>query len=264
MELELQGIAHYTSGLGSCPVHLWPDIKEKVIRYHILRPWTFYPMTRGRDFRRFRYVCVEDLMYGDEIKEEYGASIFKFNPSLGVEGLGLKDDEQYVVVSTYSDTGHSLIVGSSPWGRSGGSDKIEDQNPISVAGPQTIYRVNNILGFIPFVNIPGNYIPHQDMGESDIEQSVGLNYYVNEMFNNQADIMAFTANPILVLTGTSIPTEKIPNHPGAAVSIPEGNAKAFFLYPPNVSGDYFQQIDRVMRYIEEATNQPEPVMGRVP
>jgi len=263
MELELQGIAHYTSGLGSCPIQMWPDIKERVIRYHILRPWTFYPMTRGRDFRRFRYVCVEDVMWGDEIKEEYGNSIQLFNPTLADSALGLADDEQYIVVQYFTDEMHSVIVGQFPQARENPSDKIQDEAPLTIAGPQTIYRVKNILGFIPFVNIPGNYIPHQDMGESDIEQSVGMNYYVNEMFNTQAEIAAFTSNPILVITGTTIPTEKIPNHPGAGISIPEPGAKAFFLMPPNVSGDYFQQIDRVMRYIEEATNQPEPVMGRV-
>jgi len=56
MELQLQGITHYTCGLGSSPIKLWPDVKNRLIRYNILKPWTFYPMTRGSDFRRYRYV----------------------------------------------------------------------------------------------------------------------------------------------------------------------------------------------------------------
>lgn len=259
MELQLQGIAHYTSGLGSSPVQLWPNIDQRLIRYNVLRPWAFYPMTSPRDFQKFRYVCVEHPMSGEEIKAEYPTALKLFNDGLNVI---LEDDRFYIVVEHFTEDTHSVIVGR--YGGEGpASPYVTDEEPLTVTGPQTIYRVKNKLAFVPFINIPGNYIPHQSMGESDIEQSVGLNYYVNEMFNNQADIMAFTANPILVVFGSSIPTEKIPNHPGAALSIPEAGAKAQFLYPPNVGGDYFQQMDRVMRYIEEATSQPETVMGRV-
>lgn len=260
MEMGLQGITHYASGLGSAPVEMWPDIKNKLMKYNVLRPWAFYPMTKGQDFSRYRYVCVESPMWGDELKEEYGSAFSLFNAGLPEV---LKDEELYMVVKYVTDKMFSLLVGPMPGQENRIGDKVQDEPPLVQYGSQTILRLRNPLDFIPYINIPGNYIPHQHEGEGDIEQSIGLNYYVNEMFNTQADIMAFTANPIMVITGSNVSTADIPNRPGGGISLPEPGAKAFFLYPPNVAGDYFQQIQASMRFIEEQTGQPEPLMGRV-
>lgn len=259
MELWLQGITHYTSGLGAAPIEVWPDIPNKLMRYNVLRPWTFYPMTEGEDYTRYRYVCVETPMWGEELKEKYASAFALFQSDLPSV---LDDDELFMVVKYVTAKEVSLLVGRMPSENRVG-DRVQDEHPLTKYGPQTIYRVKNILGFIPYINVPGNYIPHQAMGEGDIESSVGLNAYVNEMFNTQADIMAFTANPILMITGSNVSPDNIPNRPGASIGLPEPGAKAFFLYPPNVAGDYFQQIQASMRFIEEQTGQPEPLQGRV-
>lgn len=261
MEMELQAVEHYTSGLGSAPIRVWPDLGRKLMTFTVVRPWTFYPMPYGDDFRKMRYVCVENPVSGEELLAEYGASFTIFNPEVP---RAIDPDETYLVVDYFTNEVHSRIFSVMPnatGARVG--ERVTDESPLYAAGPQTIYRVKNLLGYVPFLNIPGNYIPHQSVGESDIEQGVGLMYYINDMLQTQADIMAFTGNPILVITGTSLAPSSIPNHPGAGVAIPEPGAKVQFLTPPNVSAAYFDQIRQVMQMIEDQTTQPSPVQGRV-
>lgn len=261
MEMELQAVEHYTSGLGSAPILVWPDIQRRLMTFTVVRPWVFYPMPYGDDFRRYRYVCTESVLSGEELLSEYGEAFALFNPRLPEH---LDPDESYLVVNYYTDRTHSRIVSRLPTAElSRVGEKVTDEHPLTVAGPQTILRVTNLLGFVPFINIPGNYIPHQTVGESDIEQSVGLMYYVNDMLQTQADILAFTGNPILIVTGSNVSPANIPNHPGAAMSFPEPGARVQFLVPPNIGGAYFEQIQRVMQMIEDQTTQPSPVQGRV-
>lgn len=261
MEMDLQGIVHYASGLGSAPILLWPDITERIIRYNLLRPWSFYPMTKGTDYRRYKYACVDNLMFGSDIKEEFKTAIGFFNATLNEV---LEDDEVYMVVKYFTDLDYSILVGRmAGYTRAVERDRITEEDPLTQSGPQTILRVKNKLGFIPILNVPGNYIPHQTMGEGDIEQSVGMNYYVNEMLQTNADVMAFTGNPILVVTGSSLSTDKIPNHPGAGISLPEPGARIAFLTPPSVAGDYFAQIQAAMQFIDDQTGQPPSLQGRV-
>lgn len=261
MEMELQSVEHYTSGLGSAPIRVWPDLDRKLMTFTVLRPWTFYPMPYGNDFRKMRYVCVENPISGEELLSEYGPMFALFNPDLP---SALKPDEMYLMVDYFTNEIHSRIVSRMPsYTDQRIGDKVTDEDPLYAAGPQTLYRVKNILGFVPFLNIPGNYIPHQSSGESDIEQGVGLMYYVNDMLQTQADIMAFTGNPILVITGTNLSPSSIPNQPGAAIAVPEPGAKVQFLTPPNIAAAYFDQIRNAMQMIEDQTFSPSIVQGRI-
>jgi len=264
MEIELQGIVHYTSGLGSCPIKVWPNLDKKLMEYNLIRPWAFYPMTKGNDFRDYRYVCVETPMSGEELlsEDKYRIAMETFNPGLLSDGT-IDPDRMYMIVEHSRKDWLALIVGEMYSEDNQIGDEAKDRPPLAQFGPQTIYRIKNILGFIPYLNIPGNYIPHQAMGESDVWQSVGLNLYVNDMLETQADILAFTGNPILVVTGSNVAPSAIPNYPGAAMSFPEQGARAQFLTPPDISGTYLQQIQASMRFIEDQVGQPETLQGRV-
>jgi hypothetical protein len=260
IETELQAVEHYTSGLGLAPLYVWPDMERNLMSFTVLRPWAFYPMPYGSDYRKFRYVCTEDVVSGEELLGTMGAAMRVFNPELPG---ALDPDRLYLVVNYYTEDVHSRLVSEFPSEERGAGEQVIDETPLQAAGPQTLYRVKNPMGFVPFLAIPGSYIPHQVVGESDIEQAVGLSYYVNDMLQTEADIMAYVGNPILVLTGTSVAAQNIPNEPGAALVIPEPGARAQFLVPPNISGQYFERIQRVMAMIEDQTTQPAPVQGRV-
>lgn len=122
-------------------------------------------------------------------------------------------------------------------------------------------QIKHELGFLPFEeqhNIP---IPHRHRGQGDADQSVGLNEYLNELFSNQADVLDYLANPIIVVRGTRAGTQNLTWGPRAIWEL-ERDGSAEILTWAGAPPTFEAQILRTMQGIEDNTGLSSPTFGR--
>ncbi len=107
-------------------------------------------------------------------------------------------------------------------------------------------------------NIP---IPHQDRGQGDIDQSVGLQEYLNLLLSSFASMIAYAANPIAVVRGTKVGGTNLPFQERAVWEL-ERDAQVGFLQWEGAPPTTEAQVLRIFQGIEDTTGVNSPAFGR--
>ncbi len=127
-------------------------------------------------------------------------------------------------------------------------------------GRETFHRRHN-WGMLPFEeghNIP---IPARFQGQGDVDQALGLNRYLNELISDQADVLSYMANPIIVVRGSRVGSGQLKFGPRAIWEL-ERDASADILSWPGSPPSFEAQIIRIMQAIEDTTGLSAPAFGR--
>lgn len=107
-------------------------------------------------------------------------------------------------------------------------------------------------------NIP---IPHQHRGQGDADQSVGSQAYLNKLISDQADVLDYLANPIVVVRGSRSGTTALTWGPRAIWDLERDGSAEILTWagaPPTMEA----QILRMMQGIEDNTGLSSPAFGR--
>ncbi len=115
-----------------------------------------------------------------------------------------------------------------------------------------------VLLFEEAHNIP---IPGRQRGQGDADQSVGLNEYLNQLMSDQADVLAYLANPIVVIRGSRVGTQNLTWGPRAIWEL-ERDGSAEILTWAGAPPTFEAQILRTMQGIEDNTGLSAPAFGR--
>jgi len=202
-----------------------PGNKEKYVRIEPLIPEFVLPMPKSDNIHDLDFVIVKGYDYTKRRE--------LFEPQL-------RHDQK-------KDTINSIQYFD--------KDKI-----ITLENGEEVSRITHNFGFIPVVLGQNRVKPHAIEGVSDIEQSVGLNQYLNELISWQADIIEYAANPITIIKGL-IGDKTLPTGPGAQWDLPRDSDASFLTWPgspPTVE----TMINRVVQAIQDMTNINEPLFGR--
>lgn len=123
------------------------------------------------------------------------------------------------------------------------------------------HRLRHGFGVVPIEvahNIP---IPHRERGQGDADQSVGLNIALNQMLSDEQDVLAYLANPIVVIRGSRQGTQGLVFAPRATWEL-ERDAAAEILSWAGSPPSFETQILRIMQGIEDSTGHSSPAFGR--
>ena len=107
-------------------------------------------------------------------------------------------------------------------------------------------------------NIP---LPHQQRGQGDIDQSVGAQAYLNKLISDQADVLDYLANPIVVVRGSRSGTTGLTWGPRAIWDLERDGSAEILTWagaPPTMEA----QILRTMQGIEDNSGLSSPAFGR--
>lgn len=132
---------------------------------------------------------------------------------------------------------------------------------VRVEGGVEKFRRAHKWGRTPFSIVHNIALPHQDRGQGDGDQAVGLNEYLNQLLSDQADVLGYLANPIIVVRGNKQGTGSLIFAPRAIWELErEGSAEilSWVGSPPS----FETQILRVMQGIEDSTGHSAPSFGR--
>src|ERR1035437_3086335 len=124
-----------------------------------------------------------------------------------------------------------------------------------------IEAIRHDLGEIPWRKADNIPIPHRFRGQGDIDQSIGLNEYLNMLMSDMGDMINYAANPIAVVRGTKVGGVNLPFAPRAVWEL-ERDAQVGFLQwtgaPPSVEA----QLIRSIQAIEDTAGGSSPAFGR--
>ena len=107
-------------------------------------------------------------------------------------------------------------------------------------------------------NIP---IPDQQRGQGDADHIIGLNETLNESLSDQADVLAYLANPIVVVRGSRSGTKGLTWGPRAIWDLERDGSAEILTWagaPPTSEA----HILRLMQGIEDGTGLSSPAFGR--
>ena len=122
-------------------------------------------------------------------------------------------------------------------------------------------RIKHKWGRLPFEEVHNIPIPHRQRGQGDGDQSVGLQEYLLQAISDQADVLAYLANPIVVVRGSKMGAGNLIFAPRAVWELErDGSAEilSWMGSPPSLE----TQILRIMQGIEDSTGMSAPAFGR--
>lgn len=224
--VKLMHVAFYQSLLDKAILHVRPapHLPHK-IRIEVGVPDFYYPITRGDD-----YLHPVGVLYGFRT---YKGNDFLRDP------MRFKDNrDEFETNIEYWDATHF----------------------VRLQGDKIIY-IKHDLGEIPWFEVHNIPIPHRFRGQGDVDQSVGLNEYLNMLMSAMGDMIAYAAAPIAVVRGTKMGGTNLPFEPRAVWEL-ERDAQVGFLQwsgtPPAVEA----QMLRTIQAIEDMTGVSSPAFGR--
>jgi hypothetical protein len=181
MSVRLLHAAFYQALLDKAVLHAKPDPSmPSGVAIDVAIPESYMPMPAGSD-----WMCHPFIIYGYKSFDPLDVKTTK----LGIDN-GVMQFEHNV---GFHDT---VIYWDAKW-------YVEVKDGVEQL------RIRHDFGSMPWHlahNIP---IPHQFRGQGDGDQSVGLNAYLNRLISNEAQIIDYAANPIVVFRnvpdGTALP-----------------------------------------------------------
>ncbi len=119
------------------------------------------------------------------------------------------------------------------------------------------HEVGDIL-FAEAHNIP---IPDRQRGQGDSDQIIGANEYLNDIYSNQADVLDYLANPIVIVRGSNVGESNLVWGPRAIWQM-ERDASVELLTWAGAPPTFEAQLLRTMQNIEDSTGISSPAFGR--
>ena len=234
MAVKLIHAAFYQGLLDKAVIYVLPDPKMKFrVRIEIAIPESYLPMPSGAD-----WFCHPFVIY----------SFNSFDPE-DVSSKAITSIDNTAMAYEHSVAFHRTVI---YW---------DGEWYVEVKDGKEKLRIRHTFGKMPFFlahNIP---LPHQFRGQGDTDQAVGLNVYLNRLISNEAQIIDYAANPIVVIRGGPNGATNLPFAPRAQWNLGrEGNAQ--FLQwagsPPAVEAQRLW----TMQAIEDVTAVSSAAMGR--
>ena len=108
------------------------------------------------------------------------------------------------------------------------------------------------------LNIPQ---PHQHRQQGDADQVLGLNLYLNKLISDQADVLDYMANPIIVVRGTNMSSTALSWGPRSIWHL-DRDASAEILTWAGAPPTFEAQILRAMQGVEDGLGISAPAFGR--
>lgn len=195
---------------------------EQYVRINVLTPDYTYAMPKSDNIRDNDFIIVDAFNY-ENARDQY-------NPSLSANA---KRD----MANTHIYFDKDII-------------KVIENGEI-------VNEIGHDFGFIPIVLGQNRVKPHNVEGVGDLDQSVGLMEYVNELLSWQADIIEYHANPTTIIKGYS-GDDKLPNG-GRWFLGPDGDAKFLQWTGPGPAVD--NMLAKVIGYIQDMTHLSPAILG---
>lgn len=249
MRRQWYDFAWYNALLGSSVLESWPDAEDGIPKILVQHPGSFYFREKfGRPgeilYSIQRFFLTPDQIadaYGDEWKDngQYSQLDARSGQWITAEDWipNMTRIEGFIFHSQWEKT---LVI----------QNQIIDGYSVQYDEPCKIpYRVCH------FIKRPG-----KNYGIGAAEQTWALNQYLNQLFSQEANILAYTANPIMVVKEPTQVPQDIPNDPGAVISVgPQGSVS--WLQWQHGPAELTQQMDRTKRYLQDVSGLPETRYG---
>lgn len=227
MPQKLVAAGHWLSKLGSAVFSVLPDFEQRRVRMELLFPDYFIPVPG-------RYPLSYDAAF-------YAYRADRAEVTTTAPGDTPQDDEVEIVQYWDRDVMYKWVDSK-------------------FAGGWT-----HELGEVPIRSVANILVPEKIEGNSDIEQAIGLNEYLNALFSYEADILSFIANLPVVLKSDSTDADEIRSKwgAGALIGIKRDDELAF-LQTPNLPASLETQQNRTRGYLQDTTHMSDLMLtGRV-
>ena len=136
-----------------------------------------------------------------------------------------------------------------------------DEEYVLIERGMEALRIKHAWGRLNLVEVHNIPIPHRQRGQGDGDQSVGLQEYLNQAISDQADVLAYLANPIVVVRGSKMGVGNLLFAPRAVWELERDGSADILSWmgsPPSLE----TQILRIMQGIEDSTGMSAPAFGR--
>lgn len=228
MAVKLVAAGHWLSKLGMAVFSALPDFENRRVRNELLFPDYFIPV-------RGRYPLSYDACF-----------------------YAYKADSEEVSTTVPGDTSAS-------------ADEVEI---VQYWDRQVMYKWkdgkfaggwNHDLGVVPIRAVANILVPERIEGASDIEQAIGLNEYLNELFSYEADILGFISNLPVVLKSDNTDADQVRSQWGAGAIIGIKSSDSLgFLDVPNLPSSLETQQNRTRGFLQDVTHMSDLMLnGRV-
>lgn len=249
MQRQWVDMAWYLALLGSCGVESTPDASDGIPQLLIKHPGSLYVRPRFGRPDEILYVIERFFLDPDQIADAYGDA-WKDN------GMYMTLDSrsgQWIVSEDWTPNMTKIegFIFSTPWEKTLViQNRIVDGYSVQFDEPRPIpYRI------IPFIKRPG-----RAYGIGAAEQIWGLNQYINQLYSQEANILAFAANPIMVVKEPTQVPANIPNDPGAVVSVGPQGEVSWLQWKGGVP-EVGQQMERSTKFLRDISGMPETRYG---
>lgn len=231
MSLKLIQAAYYQSLFDIATFHVRPSPKKRFkVSIELVVPETYLPMPQTDRWDSSRAVMISNVPYASK------SSLIDFDP--------MGNDPK------------------NPLYQAGAVVEHWDSNDFQqFEGGLERLHLNHKWGKVPFVEVHNIPLPHQQRGQGDGDQAVGLNRYLNELITDQANVLTYLAHPIIVIRGSRTGITSLPFGPQAVWEMERDGAVDILTWagsPPSMEA----QIIRVMQAIEDVMGISAPAFGR--
>lgn len=196
--------------------------KEQFVRINVLTPDYVYPMPKSDNIRDLDFVILDAY--------DYTIGKDQYNPS-----ISLDSKRDFTNTHVYFDENVIRVI-----------EKNQIKNEIV-----------HEFGFLPVILGQNRVKPHHVEGVGDLDQSVGLMEYTNELLSWMGDMIEYHANPITIIKGYT-GDNKLPNG-GRWFLGPDGDAK--FLSWPGTPPAVENMISRMVNFIQDQTHLSPAILG---
>lgn len=123
------------------------------------------------------------------------------------------------------------------------------------------FEATHKLGIISFFEAHNIPVPDRHRGQGDNDQSIGLNTYLNQLYSDQADVLGYMANPIIVVRGSAQANSSLTFGPRAIWQL-ERDASAEILTWAGAPPSFEAQLLRTQQAIEDNSGISSSAYGR--
>ena len=230
IQMAQQWQAHLQALLGSFGFSVMPNFndqgkivnKEHIVRINVLTPDYTYAMPKSDNIRDLDFVIVDAY--------DYRLGKDQYNPTLPVS-----QKRDFANTHIYYDENVIKVI-----------EKGEIKN-----------EIGHEFGFLPIVLGQNRVKPHCVEGVGDLDQSVGLMEYTNELLSWLADMIEYHANPITIIKGYTADS-KLPAN-GRWFLGPDGDAKFLQWQGPTPAVE--NMINRMVSFIQDQTHLSPAILG---
>ncbi len=249
MKRQWSDMAWYLSLLGSTGFESFPDSADGVPKLLVKHPGSLYVRPKFGRPDEILYIIERFFLDPDQIADAYGDEWKDNGNYMTLDSRS----GQWIMTEDWTPNMTKIegFIFSTPWQKTlvlqnqivnGYSVEFDEPRPVP-------YRMVN------FIKRPGRV-----HGIGAAEQIWGLNQYLNQLYSQEANILAFAANPIMVVKEPTQVPAQIPNDPGAVISVgPQGEVSWLTWHggTPEVS----QQMERTKKFLQDVSGMPETRYG---